>query len=203
MSVPTVFVVDDDDAVRRALSRMLGVAGYEVTTLASAESFLESYDPDCPGCLILDVRMPGMDGLELQQKLTEQSLAPPVIILTAHADVPMAVGALHDGAVDFIEKPFEKGHLLERIDRALQHDARRRQHRSECAVVEARLNTLTPREREVLDLLVEGLAVKQIAVRLGTQRHTVKHQRASLLKKMEVMSEVELVNAVALLRSES
>jgi two-component system response regulator FixJ len=193
---PIVCVVDDDAAVRSALARMLRVAGYVVQTFAGADAFLSEYESLSIGCLILDVRMPGMDGLELHRHLEQLGSHIPVILLTAHADVPMAVDSMRRGAVDFIEKPFDKTHMLETVRNAVAgYAARRSLHEAREAIL-AKLQSLTPRERQVLDLLLENLTVKQIAAHLGTSHNTVKHQRTSILKKMHVQSEVELLKRI-------
>ena len=199
-SVRSVCVVDDDAAVRSALARMLRVAGYEVQTFADADAFLEDDDRSRASCLILDVRMPGMDGIELHRLLIAHRINTPVIFLTAHGDVPMAVEAMRRGVIDFVEKPFDKEHLLERVRQAVQLDAVQREQSKSCDTIREQLGLLTAREREVLELLIDGHTPKQISERLGTSRHTVKHQRTSILKKMQAASEVELVKLVAAVR---
>jgi FixJ family two-component response regulator len=193
---PLVCVVDDDAAVRSALARMLRVAGYEVQTFAGADTFLAEYKSLSVCCLILDVRMPGMDGHELHRHLLRLDSHIPTIMLTAHANVPMAVDSMRRGAIDFVEKPFDKTRLLETVRHAVARDAARRAQQEAREAVLAKYNLLTPREREVLDLLLDNLAVKEIAGRLGTSHNTVKHQRASILKKMDVASDVELLKQI-------
>lgn len=199
-SVRSVCVVEDDAAVRSALARMLRVAGYEVQSFADADAFLKGCLLSRISCLILDVRMPGMDGIELHRHLIEHRINTPVIFLTAHGDVPMAVESMRRGVIDFVEKPFDKEHLLERVQQAMELDAAQREQSTTCAAIREQLDLLTAREREVLDLLIAGHTPKQISARLGTSRHTVKHQRTSILKKMQVASEVELVKLVAAVR---
>jgi RNA polymerase sigma factor (sigma-70 family) len=192
-STPTVFVVDDDPAVRDSLRLLLQSAHLPVATFASAQEFLAGYDRAAPGCLVLDVRMPGQSGLELQEELAARGLSLPVIIITGHGDVPMAVRAMKLGAVDFIEKPYNAQVLLERVRHALQEDARRRQEEAERTARTARLNLLTPREREVLRLLAAGKATKGIAALLGISRRTVEVHRAKIMQKMQVESIAALI----------
>lgn len=190
---PTVFVVDDDSAVRQALAMLMQAAGHPVKTCVSPQEFLESYDPSRSGCLILDVRMPGMTGLELQQKLVDAGAALPMILITGHGDVPMAVQAVKKGAVDFLLKPFDDELLLDRVAQAIELDARRRVEQQRKADVAARLARLSPREREVMDLLVTGLGNKEIALKLGLSRKTVDIHRAHVMMKLRIDSVAELV----------
>lgn len=199
----TIRVIDDDEAVRRSLTRLLKVSGYQAVAFEGAEDFLSGDDPTAPGCLILDMRMPGMDGLALQQYLIEHDIRIPVILLTAHADVPMAVAAMHRGAIDFLEKPFDKQQLLNRVRQALELDATQRERERLCQPIRVALKTLSPREREVLERLIAGAAVKEIAAEFGTSRHTVKHQRARILRKMQADSEVELVRMIELVQQDA
>jgi RNA polymerase sigma factor (sigma-70 family) len=196
----TVFVVDDDSSVRDALRCMLEAAGHRVETFASAEAFLAGYDPSRRGCLLLDVCMPGMDGLALQDRLVQQRVYLPIIVLTGHADVPMAVRALRAGAVDFVEKPFDEADLLRRIEEALIRSVQCTSSEAERAAIRERLAGLSQRERQVLDLLVAGKWVKAIAAELGTSPNTVKNQRASILEKMEAESVPDLVRMVLIAR---
>lgn len=198
--LPSISVVDDDPAVRSGLARMLRVAGYQVRTFPTAEAFLDDHDSTPANCLILDVRMPGMDGIELNLHLIESGNRVPVIFLTGHGDVPMAVGAMHLGVFDFIEKPFDKVRLLDRVRKAVELDAARREQDRVVESISQKLRLLTEREREVLDLLVAGLSVKEISGRLGTSRHTVKHQRTSVLQKMQAASDIELLRLLAIVR---
>jgi len=192
-SEATVFVVDDDKALRASLRRLMTSVGYQVETYASAQEFLDGFDPDKPGCLVLDIRMPGMSGLDLQQALVRKGLRIPIIIISAHANVEQAVRAMKGGALDLIRKPYKAQTLLERIKRALELDVRNRQVELERATAADLLATLTPREREVLDLLVGGLTSKQIAFKLGLSRKTVDVHRGHIVAKLQVDSVVELV----------
>lgn len=192
-SEPTVFVVDDDEAVCQSLSMLVKTIGLNVQTYTSAKNFLDAYDPSQAGCLILDVRMPGMSGLELQSKLAAEGINIPIIIITGHGDVPMAVEAVKAGAVDFIEKPFRDQILLDDIQKAIEIDAQAQREQAESADIEAKLVLLTPREREVMDLLVAGKSNKMIAYELGISHKTVDFHRAHIIEKMQVGSVVELV----------
>lgn len=193
---PTVFVVDDDPAVREALRFRLRSAGMNVETCGGAQEFLDTYDPAQPGCLVLDVRMPGMSGLDLQDALAEQGIKLPVIIITGHGDIPMAVQAMRAGAVDFLEKPFREQELLHRIHQAVEQDTRARQDRAAKAEITARLASLTPREGQVLDLVVAGRPNKAIAGELGLSHKTVEFHRAKIMDKMRADSVAELVRMV-------
>ena len=181
----TVFVVDDDQEVRDALQLLMESVGLVVETYPSALDFLEHFDPARPGCIILDVRMPGMGGLDLQSKLGEHRYHPPIIIITGHGDVPMAVRAVQAGAVDFIEKPFNDQALLDAVHRAIERDAERRGEASRLADIQDRYARLTPREKEVLSLVVAGKRNKVIAVELGVSQSTVEAHRAKVMEKME------------------
>ena len=181
---PTIFVVDDDSAVRDALKLLLRSVGQAVETYGAGQEFLESYSEDRPGCLVLDIRMPGMSGLELQQKLNEKHSILPIIFITGHGDVPMAVEAMQAGAVDFIQKPFRDQDLIDRINQALEKDTSNRAALGERNDIRRRLETLTPREREVLDLVVHGKANKVIAIDLGLSERTVEIHRASIMEKL-------------------
>jgi len=191
-----VHIVDDDAAVRSALARLLRSHGYDTVDHPSAESFLASHDPDAPGCIVLDVAMPGLDGPGLQRKLQEEGDAMPVIFLTGSADVPICATAMRNGAVDFLTKPVDEGDLVRAIAMALQHDAVRRLARRQKDATEGRLASLTPREREVLDHVMNGRLNKQIASDLGTAEKTVKVHRARAMEKMHVRSVAELVRMV-------
>jgi len=192
-SEPIVFVVDDDEAVCHSLRMLIETVGLEVQTYHSAQNFLDAYDPAQMGCLVLDVRMPGMSGPELQSKLTAQGINIPVIIITGYGDVPMAVQAIKAGAIDFIEKPFRDQVLLDNIQKAIELDAQNRHKQSERTDVETKIAILTPREREVMDLLVLGKSNKVIAYELGISQKTVGFHQAHILRKMGVGSVVELV----------
>jgi FixJ family two-component response regulator len=195
---PTIAVVDDDASVRTAIVRLLRSADYAVAAFQSAECFLKNHDPQASGCVILDVAMPGLDGLALQQQLAERGYHLPVIFLTGHADVPMSVDAMKRGAFDFLVKPVEDTLLLTAVARALEKDLAMRKVRFERAAIEQRLSTLTPREREVLRQVVGGRLNKQIADDLGTVEKTIKVHRARVMEKMRVRSVAELVRLVDL-----
>ncbi len=192
----TVYVVDDDDAMRESLTWLIESVGLNVETYASADEFLESYYPGRPGCVLLDVRMPGMSGLELQGHLQKQQVTVPVIMITGHGDVPMAVRAMKSGAIDFIEKPFNDEQLLESIRNALAIDDTRRDEQSFKAEVASRLAQLTPRESEVMDMVTAGKSNKEIANSLGVSAKTVEAHRAKVMEKMEAGSLAELVRLV-------
>jgi len=195
-SKTTVFIVDDDEAVQQSLRLLVETVDANVETYGSGQEFLEAYEPGRAGCLVLDVRMPGMSGLELQSKLVQEGINIPVIIVTGHGDVPMAVEALRAGAVDFIEKPFRDQALLDSIQRAIELDARARSEQSHEAEIESKMALLTPKEREVMELLVVGKSVKQIAMELGSSQKTIYFHEGHVLEKMEVDSVVELVRLV-------
>jgi two-component system, LuxR family, response regulator FixJ len=193
---PTVFIVDDDAAVRDALKFLMRSVGHTVETFASALDFLNAYSDDRPGCLVLDIRMPGLSGLELQDKLVEQRAIVPIIFITGHGDVPMAVEAMQAGAMDFIQKPFRDQDLLDRINQALEKDAANRQVLREANAIRERLVSLTPREREVMDLVVQGKANKVIAGDLDLSQRTVEIHRARVMEKMNASSLAHLVRMV-------
>jgi two-component system response regulator FixJ len=193
---PTIFIVDDDAAVRDALKLLLRSVGQAVETFGSAQEFLDAYAEDRPGCLVLDIRMPGMSGLELQQKLNERHSIIPIIFITGHGDVPMAVEAMQAGAVDFIQKPFRDQDLIDRINQALEKDSSNRAALGERNDIRRRLETLTPREREVLDLVVHGKANKVIAGDLKLSQRTVEIHRARVMEKMQASSLAHLVRMV-------
>ena len=198
---PTVFVVDDEAAVRKALSRLLRSAEIEAVVFASAADFLAAHDSSAPGCLLLDVSMPGLNGLELQQALTARGSNLPIIFLSGHADVPISVQAMKDGATDFLTKPVLDEVLLTAVRVAFERDRATRIARAELADIAARLATLTRREREVLDHVVDGQLNKQIAGDLGTVEQTIKVHRARVMEKMKVQSLAELVRLVERLRA--
>lgn len=189
----TVFVVDDDQAARESLHWLLESVGHHVRCHGSAREFLDAYDGKTPGCLILDVRMPGMGGLELQTHLREEGLCLPVIIVTGHGDVPMAVRAMKAGAVDFLQKPFNDQALLDRIQRALELCSQRCRDQGELKEIETHYHQLTPREREVAALVVSGKANKVIAIALGLSPKTIEVHRANVMSKMKARSLSELV----------
>jgi len=190
---PTVFIVDDDDAVRNSLRLLLKSVGLTASALASAHEFLSTYDPQQPGCLILDVRMPGMSGLELQQQLNMRGAVIPVIFITGHGDIPMAVEAMQHGAFDFLQKPFRDQDLIDRIQRALAKDRTNRGELAERSRVRERFQSLTPREREVLALVTSGKPNKVMAGDLGVSQRTVEIHRARVMEKMHASSLAQLV----------
>ena len=195
---PTVFVVDDDRAKRESLSWLLDSVGLRVRSYATAADFLAEHDPAQPGCLVLDVRMPGMCGLDLQAELARRGVELPTIVITGHAEVSMAVRAVKAGAIDFIEKPFSDQLLLDRVRQALQIDLEAREVRRRREDARRRLATLTAREREVLDLVVAGKANKEIASALGLSTKTVEVHRAHVMSKMCVDSLAELIRITLL-----
>lgn len=194
---PTVFVVDDDEALRQSLTRLMESVNLPVESYADAQAFLDSYDSARPGCLVLDIRMPGMNGLTLQDKLAKGRVRIPVIIISAHGDVDKAVRAMKSGAIDFIKKPYKGELLLERIRQALELDARIRRQEAARAEVGARLALLSPREREVIEMLAAGKTPKQIAFELDLSRKTVDVHRGHIMMKMRAET---LVNLVEMLR---
>jgi FixJ family two-component response regulator len=191
-----VFVIDDDDDVRRALARRIRAAGYAVETFASAPAFLAQPAHEGAACIVLDLRMPGVDGLELQETLARDGIALPVVFLTGHGDVPTSVRAMKGGAVDFLLKPVEDSQLLDSIARALERHAAARAAEVERAAVEARWGRLTPREREVAALVARGMLNKQIGAELGAAEKTIKIHRARVMQKLEVASVAALVRLV-------
>lgn len=193
---PTVFVIDDDDAVRGSLRLLLKSYGLDAQLCASAEEFLANHDPDRPGCIVLDVRMPGMGGMELQQQLNARGATIPIVFITGHGDVPMAVEAMQAGAFDFLQKPFNDNDLIARVQRAIEHNATQRARQHTRQDTRERLATLTPRERDVLDLVVVGKANKVIAADLGLSQRTVEIHRARVMEKMDAASLAQLVRMV-------
>jgi len=190
---PIVFAIDDDPSMREALARLFRSIGTRAKIFASAQDFLKFTRPDAPACLVLDVRLPGISGLDLQHELAAADCTLPIIFITGHGDIPMSVEAMKTGAVEFLTKPFRDQALLDAIHKAIQQDIANRKHRGQIAEQRARYNLLTKREREVLGLVVTGLLNKEIAGKLGTTEFTIKIQRRRVMQKMAVGSLAELV----------
>lgn len=199
----TVFVVDDDEAMRSSLRWLIESDGLQVETFDSARNFLDNYYPGQSGCLLLDVRMPGMSGLELQAQLEDREITAPVIIITGHGDVTMAVKAMKAGAYDFIEKPFDDEVLLGAIKRALSRDAEQRENRMMRAEMTSRMAQLTRREHEVMEMVTAGLSNKEIAAKLDVSAKTIEAHRARVMEKMEARSLAELVRMAVLVSGEA
>ena len=192
-----VYIVDDDDAIRDSLGLLMRSVGLASRGFESALDFLRGYDPDAHGCVVADIRMPGLSGLELQEELNARQARTPLIFITGHGDVPMAVKAMQAGAVDFIQKPFRDQDLLDCIHRALQQDLSARHSELEKQSVRDKMDALTPREAEVMEKVVAGCANKVIALDLGVSQRTVELHRARVMKKMQVRSLAELVRLVS------
>jgi FixJ family two-component response regulator len=190
---PVIYIVDDDDGMRRALTVLMTAVGYQPEAFARPAEFLSKYDANQAGCLVLDVRMPEMSGLEVQQQLNRSGALIPVILITGHGDIPMAVQAMKDGAFDFLQKPFRDQELLDRINAALKQDAQNRESVDRLADLRQRAEALTPREREVMGHVVDGKANKVIAIDLGLSERTVEIHRANVMEKMAARSVAHLV----------
>jgi two-component system, LuxR family, response regulator FixJ len=190
---PVIYIVDDDDGMRRALTVLMTTVGYQPVAFARPAEFLSKYDANQAGCLVLDVRMPEMSGLEVQQQLNRSGALIPVILITGHGDIPMAVQAMKDGAFDFLQKAFRDQELLDRINAALKQDAQNRESVDRLADLRQRAQSLTPREREVMGHVVDGKANKVIAIDLGLSERTVEIHRANVMEKMAARSVAHLV----------
>jgi FixJ family two-component response regulator len=198
---PTIFVVDDDASVREAVSNLLESVGFDAQTFSSTEGFRNAPCPDTPSCLVLDIKLPGADGLDFQEALARAGISIPIIFITAHGDVPMTSRAMKAGAVEFLMKPFQKEDLLAAIHHALERDRVARQQDAELAVLRSRFDLLTAREREVMDLVVEGLTNKEVADKLAISEVTTKMHRGQVMRKMMAPSLADLVRMSDKLKS--
>src|SRR5438132_1182986 len=190
---PVVFVVDDDLSVRRSTERLIRSIGLEVQTFTSAREFLKNPPPARPACLVLDVRMPGLSGMDLQRELTQSGIHIPIIFITAHGDIPMSVRAMKAGAAEFLTKPFRGRSLLDAVRAAIERDRSACKERSESQELHARYEQLTPREREVMPLIASGMLNKQVASELATTERTIKFHRAHIMQKLKAESLADLV----------
>jgi len=200
---PVVFVVDDDPSVRSSLKFLLSTVGLHVESFDSADTFLHKNPPDAPSCLVLDVRLPGLSGLDFQRELAARKISIPIVFLTGHGDIPMSVRAMKAGAVEFLTKPFRDQDLLDAVRIALERDRARREQEKEVMILQRRFDSLTSREREVISMVVSGKLNKQIADQLGTAESTVKVQRSRALEKMHAGSLVDLVRMIEKLNGPS
>jgi RNA polymerase sigma factor (sigma-70 family) len=196
-----VFVVDDDPSIRRAIKRLIESVGLQVEVFGSAAEFRNSSHPDIVSCLILDIRLPGVSGLDFQRQLSEAKINLPIIFISAHGDVPMTVRAMKAGAIEFLTKPFRDQDLLDAVQVALQRDRARRQREGEIATLRERFESLSPREREVVDMVVSGMPNKQTAAKIGTSENTVKVHRSRAMEKMRAQSLADLVKMVERLKT--
>jgi FixJ family two-component response regulator len=198
---PVVFIVDDDASVRRSIQDLLSSVALQAEAFATPQQFLDSKRADRSGCLVLDVRLPGMSGLDCQRRLAESGVSLPIVFITGHGDVPMSVKAMKSGAVEFLTKPFRPQELLDAVQQALDRDRQSRETRRETAEVRTRYETLTTREREVMELVISGLLNKQIAAQLGTAEHTVKIHRGHVMDKMRADSLPALIRMADAVKS--
>jgi FixJ family two-component response regulator len=198
---PVVFIVDDDASVRRSIQDLLSSVALQAEAFATPQQFLDSKRADRSGCLVLDVRLPGMSGLDCQRRLAESGVSLPIVFITGHGDVPMTVRAMKSGAVEFLTKPFRPQELLDAVQQALDRDRLSRETRRETAEVRTRYETLTTREREVMELVISGLLNKQIAAQLGTAEHTVKIHRGHVMDKMRADSLPALIRMADAVKS--
>jgi RNA polymerase sigma factor (sigma-70 family) len=199
-AAPIVFVIDDDPSVRRAIKRLIGSVGLQVELFGSAQEFLQSKRPDATSCLVLDIRLPGISGLDFQRKLAEANIHIPIIFITGHGDIPMSVRAMKAGAVEFLTKPFRDQDLLDAIHIAIEQDRARRQSEAEIATLRERFESLSAREREVIAMVVSGMLNKHIAAEIGTTENTVKVHRSRATEKMQAKSLADLVKMVERLK---
>ena len=200
---PVIFVVDDDPSVRFSLKFLLSTVGLHVESFDSADTFLRKSPPDVPSCLVLDVRLPGLSGLDFQRELAARKIYIPIVFLTGHGDIPMSVRAMKAGAVEFLTKPFRDQDLLDAVRIALERDHARREQEKEVVILQRRFDSLTSREREVISMVVSGMLNKQIADQLGTAESTVKVQRSRALEKMHAESLVDVVRMIEKLKGPS
>ena len=200
---PVVFVVDDDSSVRSSLKFLLSTVGLQVESFDSADNFLHKKPPDAPSCLVLDVRLPGLSGLDFQRELAARNIRIPIVFLTAHGDIPMSVRAMKAGAVEFLTKPVRDQDLLDAVRVALDQDRARREKEKEVTDIQQRFDSLTPREQQVISMLVSGMLNKQIAGKLGTAESTVKVQRSRAMEKMHAQSLVDLARMIEKLKGPS
>jgi FixJ family two-component response regulator len=190
---PIVYLIDDDESVREGIADLLRSVGYSVHSFGSVQEFIDSSRPDAPGCIVLDVRLPGMSGLEFQRSLIKSNIHIPVIFISGHADIPMTVRAIKSGAVDFLTKPVHEQQLLDTVQAGIERDRARRKEAKVVAELRGRFDSLTPREREIFTLMASGRRNKQIAVQVGLSEMTVKVHRSHVMQKMRANSVVELV----------